>query len=131
MCFIFVRDEANTQLPAAAVASSNISSLGRQQLIIEEKDKQRAANWDPATSTQHHIPVPGAASGRPLPKGKARPMAPQSSTCCWLSSAARGAWCGWDRWVVPSLAHTLPGAIPNHNKQVPHTKLCQFRFQFG
>lgn len=76
---------------------------------------------------------PSARSGlRKTPSQKqSTAHSPQSSTCCWLIPAARGAWSGWDGWVVPSVAQMLPGAIPNHNKQVPRTKLCQFRFQFG
>lgn len=128
--FSSIKDEANTQLPAAAVASTNISSLGQQRLIIEEEE-DKSSHWDLATSTQCHFPVPASDSGKPLPKGKAQPVVPRSSTCCWLSHTAREAWCGWDHWVVPSTVHTLPRAIPNHNKQVPRTKLCQCRFQFS
>lgn len=59
MFFSSVRDEANTQLPAAAVASSNISSLGQQQQMTEEKDKKRAATriWlhPPSATFQHQV----------------------------------------------------------------------------
>lgn len=59
MFFNSVRDEANTQLPAAAVASSNIFSLGQQQQMTEEKDKKRAATriWlhPPSATFQYQI----------------------------------------------------------------------------
>lgn len=80
VCFSSVMDEANTQLPAAAIASSNISSLEWQWLMTEDEDKQRAATGiqpcPPSTTSPHRVrpqedPFPNAKHGlrphSPLP----------------------------------------------------------------
>lgn len=73
VCYSSVRDEANTQLPAAAVASSNVSSLGWQWLTIEEEDKQKSTTGiqphPPSTMSRYQV----RPQEDPFPKAKHSP----------------------------------------------------------
>lgn len=80
VCFSSVRDGANTQLPAAAAASSNISSLGRQRLMIGEEDKQRAA-----TGIRQHPRTRSGLRKNPFPKLSTACI---PSTCRWPGRTA-------------------------------------------
>lgn len=117
-----IRDKANTQLPAAAVASSNISSLGQQRQMTEKKDKKRAATsiWlhPPSATFQYQVQPLEEPCQKVLYLLVVEP--PSKGSLVWMGQLGG-----------PSEADTLPRATPNHNKQVPCTKLCQFRFQFS
>lgn len=88
-----VRDRANTQLPAAAAASSYIPSLRQQQLMME--DKQRAT-----TRIQTH-PSTGSAPRRTPSQNKAQPTSLSPLYLLLARPHNEGSWCGWDHWVVP------------------------------